>query len=119
MKAYSLDLRQKILEAYLRSEGSLRELARRFTVSFRFVWGLINRFRHTGSYAPTPRGGNHPPRIPTTEHDPLRRLVATHADATLAELCELFAHARQLRLSTSSRHRTLATLQLARKKLPL
>jgi len=116
MKAYSLDLRQKILEAYLRREGSIRELATRFKVSFRFVWGLLNRFRHTGSYAPKPRGGNNPPRIPTTEQDTLRRLVATHADATLAELCELFAQERQIRLSTSSMHRTLATLKLTRKK---
>jgi transposase len=116
MKAYSLDLRQRILEAYLNSEGSIRDLATRFNVSFRFVWGLLNRFRHTGSYAPKPRGGNNPPRIPETEHDTLRRLVATHADATLAELCRLFAHETQIRLSTSSLHRTLAKLQLTRKK---
>ena len=116
MKAYSLDLRQRILEAYLHSEGSIRDLARRFKVSFRFVWGLINRFRHTGSYAPKPRGGNNPPRIPATEHDTLRRLVETHADATLVELCELFAHETQIRLSTSSMHRTLAKLKLTRKK---
>jgi transposase len=116
MKAYSLDLRQRILEAYLNGEGSIRDLARRFKVSFRFVWGLINRFRHTGSYAPKPRGGNNPPRIPATAHDTLRRLVAAHADATLAELCEVFAHEMQIRLSTSSMHRTLAKLQLTRKK---
>lgn len=116
MKAYSLDLRRKILDAYLNSEGSIRELATRFKVSFRFVWGLIDRFRHTGSYAPKPRGGNNPPRIPATEHDTLHRLVTTHADATLAELCELFAHETQIRLSTSSMHRTLAKLKLTRKK---
>jgi transposase len=116
MKAYSLDLRQKILDAYRNSEGSIRELATRFKVSFRFVWGLINRFRHTGSYAPKPRGGNNPPRIPATEHATLRRLVATHADATLAELCDLFAQATQIRLSTSSMHRTLAKLKLTRNK---
>lgn len=116
MKAYSLDLRQKILDAYLNGEGSLRELATRFKVSFRFVWGLISRFRHTGSYAPKPRGGNNPPRIPATEHDTLRLLVAQHADATLAELCAVFAQETQIRLSTSSMHRTLAKLTLTRKK---
>jgi transposase len=106
MNAYSLELRQKILDAYGNSEGSMRDLATRVNVSVRFVWGLINRFRHTGSYAPKPRGGNNPPRLPATEYDTLRRLVATHADATLAELCELFAHEPQIRLSTSSLHRT-------------
>jgi transposase len=116
MKAYSLDLRQKILDAYLNREGSIRELATRFNVSFRVVWGLINRFRHTGSYAPKPRGGNNPPWIPATAHDTLRRLVATHAEATLAELCEVFIQATQIRLRTSSMHRTLAKLKLTRKK---
>jgi transposase len=116
MKAYSIDFRQKILDAYLNREGSIRVLATRFKVSLRFVWGLINRFRHTGSYAPKPRGGNNPPRIPATAHDTLRRLVAAHADATLAELCDLFAQETQIRLSTSSLHRTLAKLKLTRKK---
>ena len=105
MKAYSLDLRQKILDAYRNSEGSIRELATRFKVSFRFVWGLINRFRHTGSCAPKPRGGHNPPRMPATAYDTLRRLVATHADATRAELCEVFARETPIRLRISSMHR--------------
>jgi len=116
MKAYSLDLRQRILDAYFNREGSIRDLARRFKVSFRFVWGLLNRFRHTGSCAPKPRGGHNPPRIAATAYDTIRRLVATHADATLAELCAVFAHETQIRLSISSMHRTLAKLQLTRKK---
>ena len=33
MKAFSLDLRQRIVEAYERGEGSQRSLARRFAVS--------------------------------------------------------------------------------------
>jgi len=47
MKAYSLDLREKIVEAHLHHEGSIRHLAKRFKVSVRFVWGLIHRFRST------------------------------------------------------------------------
>jgi len=35
MKAYSLDLRQRILEAYLHSEGSIRDLANVSTSVFR------------------------------------------------------------------------------------
>ena len=40
MKAYSNDLRRKIIEAYQKKEGSLRKLAKRFAVSFSFVWRL-------------------------------------------------------------------------------
>jgi transposase len=116
MKAYSLDLRQKILDAYLQNEGSIRDVAQRFKVSFRFVWGLVHQFRQTGSYAPKPRGGGNPPRICAAYHELLRRLVAAHADATLAELCDLFAQETAIQLSKSSMHRTVEKLQLTRKK---
>jgi transposase len=105
MKAYALDWRQRILDAYLKREGSIRDLARRVNVSCRLVGGVIKRFRHTGSCAPKPRGGHNPPRMPATAYDTLRRLVATHADATRAELCEVFAHETPIRLRISSMHR--------------
>jgi transposase len=37
MKAYSLDLRQKIINAHNNKEDSLRQLASRFQVSLNFV----------------------------------------------------------------------------------
>ena len=52
----------------------------------------------------------------TTEYATFCRLVATHGDSTLAELCHLSAQATQTRLSTSSMHRTLAKLKLTREK---
>lgn len=41
MRAYSNDLRQKVIDAYQRGEGSMRQLAERFSVSLNFVWLLI------------------------------------------------------------------------------
>jgi hypothetical protein len=49
MNAYSVDLREKVLTAYHHQEGSIRQLAKRVTVSPRFVGELISRFRRTGS----------------------------------------------------------------------
>ena len=37
MKPYSTDLRQKIVDAYKKGEGSLRAIAKRFSVSLHFV----------------------------------------------------------------------------------
>jgi transposase len=37
MKAYSIDLRQKIIEVYEREEISQRQLARRFDVALSFI----------------------------------------------------------------------------------
>jgi transposase len=63
MKAYSVDLREKSLTAYHHPAGSIRQLAKRFTVSPRVVGELIARFRRSGSDAPQPRRGGKPPRI--------------------------------------------------------
>ena len=48
MKAYSIDLRQKIVEADHNQEGSYRQLAHRFRVSLSFVKRLLKRYKDTG-----------------------------------------------------------------------
>jgi transposase len=116
MKAYALDLREKVLTAYHHKEGSIRQLAKRFTVSPRFVGELIVRFRRTGSYAPHPHRGGNPPRIDTKGRQVVSTLVQQYPDATLDELCQLYADSYQVRPSRSSMHRTLVQLKLTRKK---
>ena len=49
MKAYHLDLRQRIVDAYQKAEGSVRELAARFKVAPRTVQNYLNLKRETGS----------------------------------------------------------------------
>jgi transposase len=119
MKAYSVDLREKIVEAYLQQEGSIRNLAKRFKVSARFVWGLVNRFRRTGSYAPKAHRGGNPPRIAASQYDIIIALVTQAPDATLEELCARVEETCSLRPSKSSLHRTLDKLKLTRKKRPI
>jgi transposase len=41
MKPYSLDLRQRVLDAWQRREGSQRQLAARFSVHLTFVRNLL------------------------------------------------------------------------------
>ena len=45
---YSIDLRQRVIDAYKAKEGSQRQLAERFKVSLSFVKRLICRYRDTG-----------------------------------------------------------------------
>jgi transposase len=118
MKPYSLDLREKILQAYLQKEGSIRHLAKRCHVSARCVGELVVRFRRTGHYAPKPHGGGHPPCIVPAQHPIIRDLVKQFPDATLTELCHRFAEYCQTTPSKSSMQRVLALLQLTRKKRP-
>jgi transposase len=55
--AYSLDLRQQVIEAYTNEEGSMRQLSRRFKVSLNFVKRLIHRFGSEGSLQPKDHAG--------------------------------------------------------------
>jgi transposase len=71
MKAYSNDLRQKVVDAYRRGEGSMRQLAARFAVSLDFVWRLMERYRHTHSVTPQPHGGGIPRKLSPSQEDTL------------------------------------------------
>ena len=52
MKAYSIDLRQKIIDVYETEEISQRQLATRFNVALSFVVKLLRQYRTTGQIAP-------------------------------------------------------------------
>lgn len=57
MKAYSIDLRQKIIDAYVQEEMSQRKLAGRFRVALNFITKLLKQYRETGEIYPKPNSG--------------------------------------------------------------
>jgi transposase len=116
MKAYSSDLRKKIIEAYQKKEGSLRKLAKRFSVSFSFVWRLVKRFRKSGNVAPKPHGGGLKPKLDQVDLVILREVSDANQDATLAELSDLFFKRTEIRVSGSTITQKLRRLRISRKK---
>ena len=91
MKAYSIDLRQKIVDAYKNGEGSLRDIAKRFSVSLSFVWSLWGRYKQTGAVEPRPHGGGRVPTIDAKRLEVLRQLVHQQNDAGKCQAsCRLF-----------------------------
>jgi len=54
MKPYSVDLREKVIQAYEKRTHSFRQLAAMFSVSLNFVWLLVSQHKKTGSVAPKP-----------------------------------------------------------------
>lgn len=114
MKAYSTDLRLKIIETIQVNELPQVEIADQFGVSKSFVEKLWHRFRKTGSYEAKPHGGG-VERYLKNDEELIRELVAQTPDATLAELCEKVAEI------TGKPAVTTATmcLELQRLKLPL
>lgn len=47
-KAYSIDFRKKILDAYLQKEGTNEELAERFKISISTVKRIAQRYKNSG-----------------------------------------------------------------------
>ena len=73
--------------------------------------------RRAGADALAPGAGpGRPPKIDPAQHAALRRQVAEHADATLAEHCDRWAAATGVRVSPATMARALAKLGLTRKK---
>jgi transposase len=116
MAAYSMDLRQKILQAYERRLGSQGALAHLFGVSLAFVEKVLRQHRMTGTIAPKPHAGGQRPRLDETTHVLLCQLVRDDPDLTLYELCTRIAAETGVRVSVPTMCRVLQRLGLPRKK---
>lgn len=86
MRAYSMDLRERVLADY--DAGMSNEaVARKYRVSSRWVYNLRKRREETGDIAP--RRGKTGPKPKLAEHSQrLLQLVEEQPDATLEELRE-------------------------------
>ena len=114
MRAYSLDLREKIIAS--REEGtSIRKLAKQFRVSRGMVWNLIQLKRETGSIVPKPARGGHPSQLAGKEIE-LAEMVRKYSDYTLEEYCEYWDEQTGIRVSPSTMCRELQKQQWSRKK---
>lgn len=114
--AYSIDLRQRIINAYEAKEGSQRNLAKRFQVSLSFVKRLVSRYRETGLVKPKPHGGGARAKITTSDLAQIDQLVEEQPDALLRELCERWQQKRGFSVSNATMHRRLKQLRLTTKK---
>ena len=112
MRAYSIDLRQRVVAAYDAREGTQEQLAARFAVSTSWVRKILRQRRQTGSIEPKPHGGGHPPAFDTQAEARLRQAVRDDSDATLEEL----AGACGASCSPSAVYRALGRLGITRKK---
>lgn len=88
MAPLSLDLRARILEAYQRGEGSVRELAERFMVAPKTVQTYRKLWKKTGSVRPRPHGGGRGRKL---EDALLRQLLEEKNDWTLDQLAAEYA----------------------------
>jgi putative transposase len=115
MRAYSVDLREKIVAAHIEKKISIRKVATIFGVSKSLVQKLVKQQQIDGSLEPKKPGKPQFSYLTNAEVE-LRELVAENDDATLVELCELFAQKTGNWVSRTAMCCALQKLGLNRKK---
>lgn len=114
MRAYSHDLRERVVAACDARDGTRDQIAARFSVSVAWIRKLLRLRRDTGSIAPRPHGGGRQPAFDDAAAARLRQAVRDDSDATLAEL----AQAAGVACSPAAVYRALDRLDITRKKSP-
>ena len=114
MKAYSVDLRTRAVEAVAAGQSYL-DVARRFALGRATVQRWVAQQTATGTLAPQPIPGR-PRAIGPADEPALRAQVQAAPDATLAEHCAAWEQSHRVRVSLTTMHRALARLGWPRKK---
>lgn len=113
---YSQDLRRKVVQAYERGEGSMRVLARRFSVGLSFVRDLIKRYRESGQIQPKAYQRGVKPKVRGAGEEAVQKWVQEAPNLTLNALCQRYQATFDQKVSKSAMDRALKRLNLTRKK---
>ena len=115
MKAYSQDLRERVIAAVEAAQQSQAAIAQTFGISASTLDKWVKRWRDTGSVAALPfAGGRH--RALKECAALIRAEVKQQPDVTLDELCERVAAQAEVTASRSMMPRELQVRALPRKK---
>jgi transposase len=114
MGSYSMDLRERVVEAYDREPGwgSQARIAKQFGVSPAWVCNLLRRRCQTGDYGPLKTKRGRKPVFSGRLLERLEKLVQQQPDATLAELRDYTG----VNCSLAAICKTLQRLDYRRKK---
>lgn len=116
MRAYSVDLRQKIIDAYTQTDISQRQISKQFNVALSFVQKLLKQYRETGNIAPKVRTQQTQTKLNQSQLNVLREIVINNNDATLEEVRILLAKETGIVIGRSTIDRMICRLKLTRKK---
>jgi transposase len=114
MKAYSLDLRERIVDAVAQGMTKARA-GRTFAVSLATVKNYVLQVERTGSLAPRPIPGR-PREIPPEQEPALVAQLRATQDATLDELRATWEQETGGRVSAATLSRAIKRLKWTRKK---
>lgn len=117
MNATSLELRQLIVDAYERGEGTYEEVGKRFGRSKATAERLVKQWRETHSLEVVYERVGPPAKVPDEELPELKAFVLDgRSDMTAETLKDAWCALKGVVLSRSSMVRALLKLELSRKK---
>ena len=116
MKAYSQDLRDRVMAAVDAAEDTLAEIALTFGLSDSTIANWVQRQRLTGQYAARAHAGGRQRTLAVCE-TLIRAALHAQPDLSLAELCARVRAEAGLGVSPSMMCRELKRLRLGRKKV--
>ena len=116
MAAFSLDLRQRILDAALRGDATEQAVADRFAVGRSFVQKIKRLHRTASSIAPSTARRGPAPALSADDRAALATWVAAEADRTGDELAARLASDRAVHVGGRTVNRTLAAMGLTLKR---
>ncbi len=111
-KVYSIDLREKVIQAVDDEEYGIQEIADMFKVSRRWIYKLIYQRRDTGRIEPLGHGGGREAKFQGESLKELRKLVNSQPDITLQKILDKTG----VNASIMAVHRALKRLNFRRKK---
>jgi transposase len=116
MKAYSLDLRERVVAAYEKGNHTIAEVAVQFSVGETFLKKMLRQKRQTGSLERLPQRAGAKKVLNRTHRVWLAKQIKEQPDATLLELQTSLLEKRQKSVSPATLSRELQQLRLGRKK---
>ena len=115
-KWYGDDLRRKLLQAYDRGEGTLEQLAERFSVSTPWAWKISAQRKRSGRMERVEQRRGTVRKVTAEVEQRLREWVQAQPDLTLAELQQKLAKAHHLQVSIGRLWQVLREMGLRLKK---
>jgi transposase len=116
-KAYSQDLRDRVIEAVERGKMSRREAGRHYEVSESTAIKWLERLERHGSREPVGHGGHRPSKL-MPHRQFLEAARAEKSDVTLQALCDRLSAERAVKADTSMMSRFFRKIGVTFKKRP-
>jgi transposase len=115
--AYSMDLRRRVVSAYLAGEGTYPEIAARFAVGEATAKRWVLRHRRTGSVKADAMGGaRHERKIDEVGMEFIRQTLVDVPDSTANELVAAYSEEFGVAVSRSTMQRAIARSGFTRKR---